>query len=77
MEPRVGDIWKEVDPRSERHVVVIGCASDRPRGVQIQTAYRAPETINWRTAGPMRWVKGSRFNGKHGGYALVIRSTAV
>lgn len=76
MTPLLGDIWMEVDQRFSRHVMVI-CDHGGPQDcVQIQTMYRAPETIDWRPASSRRsWAKVSRFNGKRGGYELVVRST--
>lgn len=73
--PRVGDIWKEVDPRFNRHVLVIADHGGGDGKVQIQGCYRVPETIGWKAYGMRRWASVKRFNGRRGGYALVIRST--
>lgn len=72
MTPEVGDIWKENDPRFERHIVVLGVALER---VTIQNVYRAPETIGWKIHGPERSAKIERFNGKRGGYGFVQRTS--
>ena len=71
--PRTGDIWKEVDPRFSRHIMVLGV--DDSGKVRLKTCYRAPETVGWAAFGPVRKAKPERFNGKRGGYSLVIRST--
>lgn len=60
MWPEIWSIWKEVDPRRDREVMVI--AHDyRRRRVQIRGASRT------------LWACVSRFNGKRGGYAKVDR----
>jgi len=74
VKPRLGDIWKSCDPRINRHVMVIGDHGGEPGKVQIQSAYRVPETVGWQTSGPRTWADIRRFNGKRGGYSLVIRS---
>lgn len=70
--PRTGDIWKEVDPRFTRYIVIHGL---HPEAVVIQNAYRAPETIGWTLHGPRRTAQLKRFNGKRGGYEFVQRSS--
>lgn len=71
--PRLGDIW--LDVQHARHVLVIGDHGGPPESVQIQTCYRVPETVGWKTQGPRRWAHVSRFNGRAGGYKLEIRSS--
>lgn len=73
LKPEVGDIWKEADSRFDRHVLVIGDHGGPVGKVQIQSVYRKPETIGWRTYGARRWASVRRFNNKSGGYKLVIR----
>ena len=63
----VGQQWQEVDPRFTRIVEVVGMNTlsfNYDGGVQIQTvgSNRKPT-----------WARLERFNGKRGGYELVIR----
>jgi hypothetical protein len=65
VEIELGQRWKEVDPRFERIVEVVGLDSesfDRQGGVMIRT-------VGSRRIGT--WARLSRFNGKRGGYELV------
>lgn len=57
MEVKVGQTWREVDPRFQRMVKVVGfCASGK---VIIETG------------GKKTKAKRDRFSGKRGGYELV------
>jgi hypothetical protein len=73
--PRVGDIWKELDPRVEyqRYVKVSAVESDRVRihGVEQD------KNRKWVARGraPERWAQLKRFNGKRGGYSFHRRTT--
>lgn len=59
IEIKVGQQWREQDPRNTRTVKVLAVEPER---IQITSvAY----------SGPARWVKRERFNGKRGGYSLV------
>ena len=62
---RVGQRWKEVDPRFDRIVQVIGVEGDF---ALIFTVNGNPATIDKRNA---RQAMLSRFNGKRGGYELL------
>lgn len=70
LSPHVGDIWREVDPRFSRHVLIIADHGGPPDTVQIQACYRKPETIGWQVYGPRRWASLKRFTGRRGGYAF-------
>jgi hypothetical protein len=68
IEPRKGQIWREVDPRQNRYVRVLGV--NGMGEVQVETVYNADG--KWfRAHGTRRgWAKLDRFNGRRGGYAL-------
>ncbi len=74
--PTVGDIWKEVDPRTERFVR-IESISVSGNTVSIRTVVRttigSPENPRTRWADGHRsrlsYVNAGRFNGKRGGYS--------
>lgn len=67
--PKVGDIWKEVDPRQERFVRVESVGTGR-RSVAIRTVIFAFH--QWREAARSRvsYADLERFNGRRGGYAF-------
>ena len=56
VEVKIGQRWREVDPRFTRIVEVIGLDEEKQK-VQIQWVRKS-------------WARLSRFNGKRGGYAL-------
>lgn len=58
MEVEVGQIWREVDPRFDRRVKVVGFCEESGK---IKIEY----------AGKVTKAKLERFNGKRGGYELV------
>ncbi|MBU0917898.1 MAG: hypothetical protein KKD97_16255 [Gammaproteobacteria bacterium] len=62
---KVGQIWKEVDPRFDRYVEVIG-VNDQEQKATIMLAARSGGHAGSRS------TKASlkRFNGKRGGYEL-------
>lgn len=66
MEPAVGQIWKEVDPRVTRFVRVEKVGAHA--GVMVRKVIRqngswihAPRSVE-------RWTNAARFDGKRGGY---------
>lgn len=62
---KVGQVWKEVDPRFERYVEVIG-VDEQEQKATIMLAARSGDH-----AGSRATKAGlKRFNGKRGGYAL-------
>lgn len=65
-EIRVGQIWREVDPRLYRHVEVIKVHDGEIKSVLICAVN--PVT---RERGRKTWASKGRFNGKRGGYALI------
>lgn len=64
IELNVGQVWREVDPRFTREVVVLEIA---PKNGDVRTR-------NVAHGGRGRWSKLSRFHGKRGGYAFVKES---
>lgn len=58
MSIEVGQTWREVDPRSDRLVKVVGFCEESGK-VKIEYA------------GKVTKAKRERFNGKRGGYELV------
>jgi hypothetical protein len=73
---KVGQIWREVDPRFDRYVRVLE-VTDAQRGIMVRTVYRtgtgAPTSPHeWLFANRSRasWCDRERFNGKRGGYEL-------
>lgn len=69
-EIRKGQIWKEVDPRFERRVIITDVVEGR-RGIQVQGV--VPDfNYGWKPAPRSRkaWCDRERFNGKRGGYEL-------
>ncbi|KQW19732.1 MULTISPECIES: hypothetical protein [Pseudomonas] len=61
MSIEVGQTWREVDPRFERRVTVVGFCEESGK-VKIECA------------GKVTKAKRERFNGKRGGYELVTAS---
>jgi hypothetical protein len=64
IEIKLGQIWREVDPRFVRFVEVIGKDSQ---------GFDCSGAVMIRTCGSLRkgsWCRLSRFNGKRGGYEL-------
>lgn len=66
--PEVGQIWREVDPRQERHVFV------EQTGLYSIFIHRVEKTDGrWQRAdrASTRQAMRERFNGKRGGYTFV------
>jgi hypothetical protein len=63
--PPVGSIWKEVDPRLDRHVKVTGY--DNLGFVGIAGCSADGSYVSAR----LTWANPSRFNGKRGGYTRI------
>lgn len=74
-QPKIGDIWREVDPRFTRHVRVFDVQQGR-RGIAVRTCVKTEG--NWRPAPRSRlsWCDRERFNGKRCGYAFVESESA-
>jgi hypothetical protein len=69
MNVKPGQIWREVDTRFSRYVLIVSVFEDGKRVVM--------HTVNERThekAGPTTKASMARFTGKHGGYELVKES---
>lgn len=66
-EIRVGQIWREVDPRKERYVRVLDV---RGGWVQISTVEKSGNVWTRVRGTTKRHAAVDRFNGKRGGYAL-------
>ena len=62
---KVGQIWREVDPRFNRYVQVIEIANQSIRSIKIATIDLATNAL-----GRKNWASRERFNGKRGGYEL-------
>jgi hypothetical protein len=69
MEIKIGQQWKEVDPRFERVVEVVEIAPTGVRPVKIKTV----GSSNANAIGRTTWADAGRFNGKRGGYALITK----
>ena len=67
MEIKVGQRWREVDPRFDRIVEVIEIAHTTIRPIHIRTVMKDRKAC----AGKSYWASSKRFNGKRGGYELV------
>ncbi len=74
MNPAKGQIWREVDPRLNRFVMVLDVVSGR-RGVLVQTCERN-DLGQWVPSPRSRkaWCDIERFHGKLGGYELATPS---
>ena len=64
-EIKVGQIWREVDPRFNRYVQVIEITNHSIRPIKIATIDLATNAL-----GRKNWASRERFNGKRGGYEL-------
>lgn len=75
VEIKVGQIWREVDPRRERFVRVESVSMGRC-GVSIRTVEKRDR--RWLDAPRSRlsYADHDRFNAKRGGYALHEQPTA-
>jgi len=72
-QPAAGEIWREVDPRFERHVKVVRVSGSRAALISVVPTEDGSGD-GWRQspmARRMTWALLSRFDGKHGGYAFV------
>ncbi|RQR16171.1 hypothetical protein DF026_09885 [Burkholderia stagnalis] len=70
-ELKVGQIWREVDPRFNRHVEVMEIHKGEIKSVLI---CNIDPMTNQR--GRKTWASKGRFNGKRGGYELWRRAPA-
>lgn len=70
MKPEKGQIWREVDHRFDRYIMVLDVREGR-RGILAQTTERN-DLGQWRPAPRSRksWCDVERFNGRRGGYEL-------
>lgn len=70
MKPEKGQIWREVDPRFDRYVMVLDVREGR-RGILVQTTERN-DLGQWVPAPRSRksWCDVERFSGRRGGYEL-------
>ncbi len=64
-EIRIGQIWREVDPRFERLVEIVEVTANAVRGIKIKTI-----SVDGKPRKSSTWVSKGRFNGKRGGYEL-------
>lgn len=64
-EIKVGQIWREVDPRGNRYVQIIEIAKCSVKSIKIATI-----DLSTNALGRMNWASRERFNGKRGGYEL-------
>ena len=73
-QPQVGDIWEEMDPRTEYHrfvkVVQVGKA-----GVFIHKVEPADGAWITPVRAPTREAQLKRFHGRNGGYRLYSRES--
>lgn len=74
MTPEKGQIWREVDPRFNRFIMVLDVQPGR-RGVLVQT-YECTNLGQWVPAPRSRkaWCDIERFNGKRNGYEPAVRN---
>lgn len=68
-ELKVGQIWREVDPRFNRHVEVLEIHDGEIKSVLICAVDPITRERARRT-----WASKGRFNGKRGGYELCAPS---
>lgn len=64
-EIKVGQIWREVDPRGNRYVQVIEIANWSVKSIKIAAIDLVTNAL-----GRKNWASRERFNGKRGGYEL-------
>jgi hypothetical protein len=69
---KAGQIWKEVDPRHERFIRILGDYGNDPTYVVIETVCQYSVTKDWYKKPATRTGRAerARFNGKRGGYVL-------
>jgi hypothetical protein len=66
--PEPNEIWREVDPRGERHVMIIGID---PSGVHIRSVWKINGKWMPKYRSRIAIANPGRFHGKRGGYAFV------
>lgn len=64
-EIKVGQIWREVDPRLNRYVQVLVVGESAIKSICVATI-----DISTNALGRKNWASRERFNGKRGGYEL-------
>jgi DNA-binding IscR family transcriptional regulator len=64
-EIKVGQIWREVDPRFNRYVQIVEIANSTVKSICVATI-----DIQTNALGRKNWASRERFNGKRGGYEL-------
>lgn len=64
-EIKVGQIWREVDPRFNRYVQVIEVFDTAVKSIKIANIDLLTNAL-----GRKNWASRERFNGKRGGYEL-------
>jgi hypothetical protein len=69
MTVKVGQVWKENDPRANRHVRVVGVHAKDGKAQIVMCNFCAPYTAF--PYAPLTKAALKRFNGKRGGYSLV------
>ncbi len=69
MEIKAGQIWKEVDPRFDRKIVIT-LAKDQDVKVR-----GCDDQGNFKPRSREAWANKDRFNGKRGGYAYIGEKT--
>jgi DNA-binding IscR family transcriptional regulator len=69
-EIKVGQIWREVDPRFNRYIQVVEIANSTVRPIKLATI-----DIETNALGRKTWASRERFNGKRGGYELYKDAT--
>lgn len=62
---KVGQIWREVDPRFNRYIQVLEATDGVVRPIKIATIDLATNALGRKT-----YASRERFNGKRGGYEL-------
>jgi hypothetical protein len=67
-QPKPDEIWREVDPRTERYVRIIGVD---PSGVHIRSVWKINGVWKAKYRSRIAIANPARFNGKSGGYAFV------
>lgn len=70
MEPKVGQIWKEVDPRLNRFVSIESVKPNWRRGITIRTVVNQDGVWVPAPRSRVSYADAERFNGKRGGYAI-------